>query len=273
MLTRNRPAAWGLAMQIAAFGFIMPFYSLLYLLATGAKPAQAMNIPATSSARIRALPFSLILGFVLPTTAMWVSSRVAETSTHQYLVAAWQIFPVYIAISQFVLSRVLSAEASPKEQQKSVQTNLESLYQFLIFFSRVFHLGTIAYCLTSFYRFSESSTRLPINFERMLVPSNPFNITTHPVVPISSFADGTLQFLQYDYIFGTTAFCLLVWASKSKVLEAVRAKGRGIVRGEVAMDRVITTMLEGPGAALAKMAWEREAGVWDVASAGGDKTL
>lgn len=133
-------------------------------------------------------------------------------------------------------------------------------------------MGTIAYCLTSFYRFSETSTRLPINFERMLLPANPFDFEGVPVKAISSFADGTLQFLQYDYIFGTAAFCVLMWASKSKVLREVESRGRGIVRGEVAMDRVITAMLEGPGAVVAKMAWEREAGVWDLASAG-DKTI
>lgn len=258
-------------MQGGAFGFIMPIYSLLYLLATGAKPASTSSLPHTSSARIRALPFSIVLGYLIPTMAMWISSRIADTVTHQYLVAAWQIFPVYIAISQFLLSRLLSAEASPKEQLKSTQMNLETLYQFLIFFSRIFHLGTIAYCVTSFYRFSEESKRLPINAERLLAPANPFNFEKAPITAISSFADGTLQFLQYDYIIGTIATCVMFWASKSKALEAVHARGRGIVRGEVAMDRVITALLEGPGAVLAKMAWEREAAVWDLA--GGDKTI
>ena len=60
-----------------------------------------------------------------------------------------------------------------------------------------------------------------------------------------------------------------MWATKEKVMEAVKARGRGIIRGEVAMDRVITMVLEGPGSVLSKMAWEREAGVWDLIGAEG----
>ncbi len=121
-------------------------------------------------------------------------------------------------------------------------------------------MGSIFYVLTSFYRLSETSTRTPIKADRLLLLSNPINVTA-----VSSFADGTLAFLQYDFLFGTVATFVLLFAARRKAVLEAEARGRGIHRGEVALDRVVTGLLEGPGAVVAKMAWERDALVWNLA--------
>lgn len=201
-----------------------------------------------------------MMGCVVPTFAMWYSNRSATTTTHQYLVAGWQVFPIYIAIFQFLLSRAAAALPGRVQTKEGLHQAQERLYQFLVYFSRAFHMGSIFYVLTSFYRLSETSTRTPIKADRLLLLSNPINVTA-----VSSFADGTLAFLQYDFLFGTVATFVLLFAARRKAVLEAEARGRGIHRGEVALDRVVTGLLEGPGAVVAKMAWERDALVWNLA--------
>lgn len=252
--------AWGLGFQALGFGCVMPIYTTLYLLAIGSAAPVASSLPATSAARLKALPISLVLGFLVPSLYMWGSHQYASTNTHQMLVAIWQIFPVYISFFQIINSRLISTSKNPKDQAKDVQTSLETLYSFLITFSRIFHMGTMAYVLSSFYQLSKESERVPINVARFLIPANPF-----VVEKIGSFSDGTLAFLQWDYICGTLATAILFFVSRRKTISAVEARGRGIVGGNGTANRLITLALEGPGAVIVKLAWEREAGIWDLA--------
>ena len=245
----------------------MPIYTTLYLLATGSSPPASSSIPVSSAARLKALPISLVLGFLVPSLYMWGSQSYASTTTHQMLVAIWQIFPVYISFFQIINSRLISTSKNPKDAVKDVQTSLETLYGFLITFSRIFHMGTIAYVLSSFYQLSEESKRVPIDVARFLIPANPFIVKQ-----IGSFADGTLAFLQWDYICGTLATATLMLVLRRKTIQAVEARGRGIVGGNGIVERLITLALEGPGALIVKMAWEREAGVWDLAKDGMGKS-
>lgn len=259
--------AWGLGFQALGFGCVMPIYTTLYLFATGSQAPAASSLPAFAAARLKALPISLVLGFLVPSLYMWGSYLYASPTTHQLLVALWQIFPVYISFFQIINSRLISTSKNPRDAVKDVQTSLETLYGFLITFSRIFHMGTIAYVLSSFFQLSIESTRKPIDVARFLIPANPFIIKK-----IGSFADGTLAFLQWDYICGALATAILMWVLRRKTILTVESRGRGIVGGNGIVDRLITLALEGPGAVIVKMAWEREAGVWDLAKDGTGKS-
>jgi hypothetical protein len=231
-------------MQSTGFGCTVPLYAFVHMLATRTQPAPPLKL--TSIPRIQALFPAVILGFLFPTIWMIVSKLQYSSEIHQYSVAAWQIFPVYVAIAQAFLANTLyRREVNPLTAKRQLKTLVAMLHGLLESYSALFQLGFIGYAALSWW-----NPRLPtFNAARFAKLQNPIS-----PAPVASFADGVLSFLQYDYRVGMVAAIVWAWATAKQVTP----KARGwtdvglygvwaLVKGEIA----------GPGSVVAELSAER----------------
>lgn len=92
-------------MQTLSFGLTMPTYCIISLL-TGPRLFNSLSpqsqIKSSSIRALRVLPWSMTLGYIIPTILM--SSRSFSSTVHQYLLAFWQPFPLWVALFQIIFS-------------------------------------------------------------------------------------------------------------------------------------------------------------------------
>lgn len=227
--------------QLLSLGVTMPIYASLYLLAALTGPIPA--IPVSATPRIKTLIPSILLGCVLPTLAMVLSYAFASTTTHQTLVAAWQIMPLYISFFQLLLPAILPFEGSSFTSitagRDDLRKSLRTVYDRLRALQSTTHIASLFY-----------TTRIILphpscDLANVLTPANPF-------VPkaIDSLNEGTLRFLQWDYVLAAASMAALVFGTTPKVKDGVR--------------KFFMAVFEGVGTVLAVTALDREEVRWEA---------
>lgn len=233
------PTLWALAFQALSFGFTFPIYATLYLLASLTGPIP--SIPVTATPRIKTLIPSLALGYIGPTAAIALTHFFGDSVTNQQVVAAWQIFPVYIALLQLILPAVLPFPAtsytSLTAQRDELRSSLKTIYDTLRFIQSTTHIASLFY-ITRIILPDPSLDLLNI-----ILPANPF-------LPeqVKSMTEGTMQFLQWDYGIGMLAAAAWMLGTSGGVKDGVR--------------KVFMGVFEGLGTVLSVLAQEREERIW-----------
>lgn len=248
---RDSATPWALLMQSASFGLTMPVYAVLSIALF--TPTSPLPRRGSTVARLSTLPTSLLLGYLLPTILMGIPAPHFSSDKHQRFVALWQFFPVYIAVFQFLLPRLFSSPAtSSPPRNADFAKALDRLFKVLIFASRVTHFAAVGLSISHLLYPTAAGW---FSYARLLTPANPFG----PIKLVSSFSDGVLAFLQWDYAIGM--FAAVVWMGwlGARAVDMAAARGK-VVKGESGgvVEWVLVVLLEGPGALVAKWAWERE---------------
>jgi len=231
--------------QAAAFGVTMPLYALLSLLSSSSRTTP---LSPSNSASLATLPYSLVLGYLLPTLLMAIPSPHVSNTTHQRLVALWQIFPIYIALLQQLLPLLIPKPQAGTTSPSATKSRIDGLFRFLILLSRSAHLAAVVLAVRYLSDDGGFSVR------RLLAPANPF-----VPVAVGGFADGVLAFLQYDYAVGMVAALVWVAGLRGQAVRWAAGRGKGVAGAEGGVvEGVLVVVLEGPGSLVAKWAWERE---------------
>ena len=172
----------------------------------------AIDIP-----RMLSLPCSLLIGFLVPAVALALPAPSVLTSGQkQTWLAAWQVFPVWMEISQQSLALVVSMlwSSSPPAHQNRQGSSVQSLralrtaYIFALVFAGVTRIATISISLTS----KLFPAIFAPEFRGVLDPSNIFlPASLFPSKKMTFVGEGALQLLQYDEICGSLA--LVIWST------------------------------------------------------------
>ncbi|KAI9702836.1 MAG: hypothetical protein M1836_008050 [Candelina mexicana] len=261
-------AIWGLIMQNIAFGITIPLYLTLHLLtspttlASSSKPpsAEAASSLIAHPAEFRILPFSVLLGVIVPSILMCLPApHVVTFERKQLFVIIWQAFPLWISLWQFCLSTLLSVILGPgasfrsaAERKAGVLHALRHTYVFAFTVSSVTHIAGLTLSITSLLCPAIFAPAYPPLFHpfRIFVPMNPFSSAK-----VSSIGEGSLSFLQYDIWIGCAASIL--WAAvlnRNAHKETMGLKGWLDLLAKV----LCSILLAGPGSALVALMWSRD---------------
>lgn len=240
-------------MQSIGFAVIGPLYLFIHLLTTSGILEKHRSLLFISELHVHALPYSLTIGFIVPTIIMSLSaSGILTTDQIIKAILLWQVFPLWTAIAQVILTRTIfsSSVATPSAtpQLKETRNRLATLYRFAIYVSSGAHIATMALSLSSVLYPGIFAPTLVTSFHplHLFVPPNPFSD-----VKAASIAQGAFWFLQFDYSITSAAY--LVWAVCLKY-----SVFRDLSPITLLWDVVGRSLLLGPMAAAANMVWERD---------------
>ncbi|KAA8893191.1 hypothetical protein FN846DRAFT_896191 [Sphaerosporella brunnea] len=217
------PLTFNQAMQTIGFCTAAPLG--FYAHVSTPKPKDA-SLPAARAASI--LP-ALILGFMVPTAAMFLPSTHIATATRQSIIVAGQGgFPLLF----YVLQRISAAAASGRA--KNERCHVYAVYNFLIAGSLAVH----AY--TYYYIFAAAAAESPVTrLASVFVPrSNP-----------QALGDRTVWFIQIDFLLG--AIAALLWTAMS-VWSVMDAAGKSLGKAlGLATAVAAAAIVVGPGTVVA----------------------
>ncbi|KAF2422158.1 hypothetical protein EJ08DRAFT_640974 [Tothia fuscella] len=208
-------AIYSIFIQIAAgFGLAAPLYLLLTTLTSPTFFSPTATDLFVSS--IDAIPFGLILGYIIPTIYMSLPSPSILSPTQKvWAIVLWQASPIYAVY----IAKAMSALSPHKAHKHSVERqllHLRAAYKFALIISTVIHIlsWTISLStllLPSLYTTETATSLHPLN---ALMPQNPFEGRIAKDV-----AQGALWFLQWDYWVGGLAYFVYAVGAKSQVGE------------------------------------------------------
>lgn len=266
-------------MQNIAFAVIMPIYMAIHL-STSPTAARSRGRSPKSSIDFRvhpcdseAVPYSILLGFVLPTVLMCLRVPTVLTySQKQNLIAFWQAFPLWISLSHLLLSTLLknissisgSASRNPTDRRIVLQA-LRRVYMFGFASSAVIHVATVSVSLASVLTPGIFATGYRSLFRpfQVFVP-----ISLSSAVQVSSMGEGSMYFLQWDEVVGSTA--LLVWAA------TLYRNAHGTQFDWQRWARLVAkvaglSVIAGPCSAALALVWDRDELIWAQEDAGDKK--
>lgn len=239
---------------------VLPLYFAIHVL-TETRPRAVY--PANTLSRARALFFAVVIGFILPSIALFVPSSLS-LDEKQIIAAIWQGFPLYIGLAfklLYWLDVSLFRSASKDSQSVDDQTQralrwLKGTYIFFGLVSAVIHIVIFLPSLAA-----EDSR---ISFAEIFVP-----YVLHPYVPFESLSPKTLPlyrlaarlFFQYDWL-AITSSALIFFTGTSIACRAT-SSSRVSFTGWIACMLLLGT-IGGPGASLAWAAWMYERSTWNV---------
>ena len=279
-------------MQTLSFGLTMPTYCIISLLTSprllGSSSSQP-QIKSSSIGALRVMPWSMTLGYIIPTILM--CSRSFSSTIHQYLLAFWQPFPLWVALFQVIFSVGTSGSLPPSHQTdiKALTSPKASLPRPMLWIgsgssllkyqspvttdgTRIASLRALAYAtdFASYYAVSLhwitifvllSSKLIPsvstllgipqLSIIKTFMPANPFL-----PLQITAMPQGVLAFLQYDFYIGILA--ALIWTMyRQHELEIF--KGSSSHLWVSIWTLCINVICFGPGATVIGYAYLREA--------------
>jgi hypothetical protein len=251
---------------LACFG---PIFFALHLSTSPTARSKNMNKEqrastlAIASRHLRVLPFSVVLGYIIPSIVLGLPSPgVASYAGQQATIAVWTPFPAWVGLGQSVLTwadhRLFTSPPSTPTSASNVQSNhlkaIRPVYMFALIGSSLIHISTIAISL--------STVLFPALFEaKYLSEFAPANLLFPRNGYVDAIGAGVLNFMQWDQWIGYTA--VLIWAlALLKGDEQVALKTLLLWGAET----VVASILAGPGGAAVWMTWKRD----EMALGGGD---
>ena len=195
----------------------MPIYLAIHLSTSPTVLSRKPSDFYVAVPKLASIPFSLALGFVLPTVLVALPApSILTYDRKQVFIAVWQSFPIWVELVQqiatFTISSLGMTEGGPSgiKQQPDKQwlKVLRAVYTFLLAAAGITHVSTIALMATSkfFTGFFASEFIGILNPSKVFLPQS-----IKASTKVSSLGDGAFLLLQYDFIVGSAALAL--WAS------------------------------------------------------------
>ncbi|KAG6375906.1 hypothetical protein JVT61DRAFT_2774 [Boletus reticuloceps] len=220
------PTAIGVLIQLASAGVIMPLYALLLVITRTASLRPSTTPTPSPPSKINrgnaeALLFGLILGYILPTILMLSFARPTVT-------AVWQGVPLLVALAILVHKIIRPPSRLVQSGHPTVVVTLA--FSFLL--SALLHVVYVWPVLTD-------TAALRTIFAQVVDVSDPAATT---------LADGVLEFIKWDFIFGVGSMVLATFWMADSLLSLV-----GII-----VWYGIASIAVGPAAAIAGVLLWRE---------------
>ena len=195
----------------------MPFHLAIHLSTSPTVSSRNAADFAVDIPRMLSLPCALGIGFLVPAISLALPApSILTYDQKQTWLAVWQVFPIWVEISQQSLSQIVPMlwGSSPPAHQNRKGSNIQSLralrtaYIFALGFAGVTRIATISISLTS----KLFPAIFAPEFRGVLDPSNIFlPASLLPSRKMTFVGEGALQLLQYDEICGSLA--LVLWSA------------------------------------------------------------
>jgi hypothetical protein len=252
---------FGILVQTATFGVIMPLYFALHLftspvvLSKSGRHSGALNAP---SKYIDPIPIVFILGFLAPSALVSLPApSVVTIEFKQQVLAFWQAWPVWVSFAAMLLAIghskfVGKSVPASKGAERHTLSRFRRVYAFAFTCSAIPHMMAWTLSLTS--------TIFPVmfspQFATALHPTRVFvNVLPWSGARASSVGEGALWFLQWDWVNGTAA--LLLW-SIALYIDGHRAKKIPVSYPGLAFKVLLLSTAAGPSSAAVELIWERD---------------
>ena len=252
-LTRNSVMIFGLLLQNLGYAVIMPLYLILHL-STSPTILPLKETIAMENTELACIPLSIILGYVVPSALVALPSpSLLSFEGKQSLLALWQVFPLWVAILQQLLTYMLgkSAVAAEKVNRNNMGV-LRFVYTFLISAAGTSQIVTGAMMLTSISFPTLFAPEFPGPFDPSKV-AIPTAVTSS--VKATSIGEGTHLLLQYDQMVGSTA--ILVWAWFLFVNASSRDKVPAYLANPT-LRSILLLVMTGPVGCAVSLVWARD---------------
>lgn len=204
-LTLYSATIYGLLCQAGGVGLICPLYLLLYVFTSPTVSVPSFGNLAIDPAILSGIPIAFTLGFLGPTVFMSLPSPdVISLDTKVKALALWQPFPVYLYIVLQVW-KVFSEGPRPTTSSLEQLKKLRNVYKFGLMLAVPVHAIVWGFSLGALVSPQIFTPAIAKAFHPMnaLIPQNPL---TYATTPVSSMAQGALNFLQWDYLSASTAY-------------------------------------------------------------------
>ncbi|KAL2074989.1 hypothetical protein VTL71DRAFT_8769 [Oculimacula yallundae] len=287
----------GLILQNISYTVAVPIWLLIHLLTSPvSKPypgTHSNTVLLISNLDLRLIPFSITLGYIVPTLLMLLNSpSVVSPTTLQRLIAFWQPFPLWTVLSHTALRTIVqiftstfSTSTNPTSLSSRSKappgttylSNARHVYRFILSLCMATHLPVLILSLlpstlvpaSTFPRLHTMSLSSPLDVYIPYFPSLSYEVST--------LAEGVHNFLIWDVWVGSFAFLLwgiLLYRNATtekaeldpntslpiykELLLGERIMG-GMVWRKLAAKVALWCVLAGPIGALAVLLWERDA--------------
>ncbi|TVY21819.1 Citreoviridin biosynthesis protein D [Lachnellula arida] len=274
-----------------SFAVVVPLWLFLHILMSPvAKPfpgTHANRVLLVPSWDLRFLPFSIVLGYIVPSLLMALPSpKIVDPSLHQIYIAFWHAFPIWtvgihaitIRASQWIVKKMWDETNAkpPKPQGTSYLNNVKHVYRFVLALCIITHVPVVVIALLPPWAIPESTPTLAFlgknNILDIFVPYFP-----RPSYRVHVLAEGVHTFLMWDLYIGAAA--LLTWAvllyRNATSEKAIVDPNKSLpIYGELFLGNrpqdaplwrklfpkiALWTLVSGPIGALAILLWERDA--------------
>ena len=265
-LTSDSVLIWGLLYQNVAYAIAMPVCLAAHLL-TGATTESTADI-LPFAAEVASIPTSITLGYTIPAILMALPFPTKVSSDQkQIYMALWQLFPVWIAVIQQVIKRVLGSSSSTLSNSSRAASvwALRFAYAFALGMAAMTHVSSIglagAYDLLP--RLFNKDIEKYMGLRRTFVPN-----AYLPEQLMPNITEGAFLLLQWDEIVGSVA--VLMW-SVLMLIQSWPAKATWAGPLGVLSTAVFTTLVAGPVGCATALMWMRDEVIMERATEVGKK--
>ncbi len=243
-LSFTRPTLVSILAQLSTAGVILPLYFLSYV---RNMPSLPSTLPNDSVSRARTVLPAVVLGYVVPSAALFLAPAGTSLDTKQVIAAIWQPFPIYIMVFHNLFRKVdsfLRGPTFPADESNAASFWIKCSYYASALLSAVAHLTIV---LPSLFTSNPAHS-----FANVFVP-----YYMHPYLPIKPLSSDlpayrlTVRLLfQHDWL--TMTMATLVFFAWSNHVTRTTSGAPWATR------MVLLTLIGGPGTAVAWAAVERE---------------
>ncbi|KAH7910169.1 hypothetical protein BJ138DRAFT_1088209 [Hygrophoropsis aurantiaca] len=227
------PVAIGVMFQTLTFAIAMPIYWLLFILAGSSTKHKTWENGSAKICQVSSegVLFSLLVGFVIPTMTMIIAQDPIVT-------IIWQGFPLWMELTR----RIYGLLRPPAGSTNNGYHILQATYSFVFLVSATLH---IIYAWPLIHDLS----RLQLLFMPWFVNQEPAT---------TSLGTNIAHFLKWDMIFGAGSTILSSFWFTDSILKCAI----------LALWHILSTILFGPGAAIAGAFMWRETKVYEQTKLG-----
>ncbi|KAH7304847.1 hypothetical protein BKA65DRAFT_544088 [Rhexocercosporidium sp. MPI-PUGE-AT-0058] len=228
---------WALFYQTIGGAVVIPLWYVLFFRNSAKESTWSPASRLLDTSYAKALLPALVLGYLLPTLAIYIPFPDPGLKIHQALIAFWQPCPIYVNALLVIISKAIGNEQASPNINKS-QTNLKHLHRVYITAFAVcatVHIVTMVLCISAKVpqiSFVHAFLRVPLE-DRFTMA-------------------GCLHYIfQVDGLIIFAAALASAWGAMWDLKHLGKAD---LSTGEIAFQMTVTTVLFGPAATVA--------GVW-----------
>ena len=243
----------GILMQNAAYAVIVPIYLIIYLSTSPLVSSDHAPDFLIHSADVAAIPLAIVLGYGVPAVMMSLPApSIIDFQQKQTWMAIWQVFPLWVAGFQAILSSLISRVDSSQQSIKRIMTSLRFLYLGLLIVAAIGQLSTITLMSTSswFPDLFATGFRGVFDLKNVFLP-----VAATPSVKMPSIGAGLHLLLQYDQLIGSTS--MLIFATVVYALQYQRSEKSTSITTHI-LYAVFVTLLSGPLGYAVACIWARD---------------
>ena len=254
---------WLLMFQLTAIAASGPWFVLMNLATTQVPHISDLQhsrqLSPTKLNSIRTIPLSIFTSYLSLTIFMAIPSSgqraLISPAAQQVAVAAWNVFPLFMGLTQSLFPTILSLLPFPSISRQTILSVLRTTYAFSFLLSSAFHIATLTTTLTPLMFPTLFATSTPSLFHPGSLFQLPMSLSQVP-----SLGAGGLQFMQWDMVVGFAAVLVPAVVRYERALKMV---GRDVSLGVLGLQVVAAIILLGPGGVLVGLRYLEDEALFD----------